>query len=136
MADQPSFLGTGWGFPPTFTVERKGVVMVSDVEDICESLEILLHTRLGERVMQPGYGANLKDQLFEPMNASVATYIEDLVRTAIIYHEPRIKADAITVTPEQLEGILRISIDYTVRSTNTRFNIVFPFFLEEGSEVT
>ena len=135
MADQPSFLGIGWGFPPTFKTERKGVVMVSDVEDICESLKILLHTRLGERVMQPTYGANLKDQLFEPMNASAVTYIEDLVRTAIIYHEPRIKADAITVTPEQQEGLLRISIDYTIRSTNTRFNVVFPFFTEEGPDI-
>ncbi len=132
MADAISFLGTGWGFPPTFEIERKGVVMVSDAEDICQSLEILLNTRLGERVLQPGYGANLKDQVFEPMNASMVAFIDDLVRTAIIYHEPRIRADDISVTPEQVGGVLRISIDYTIRSTNTRFNIVFPFFLAES----
>ncbi len=132
MADAISFLGTGWGFPPTFEIERKGVVMVSDAEDICQSLEILLNTRLGERVLQPGYGANLKDQVFEPMNASMVAFIDDLVRTAIIYHEPRIRADDISVTPEQVGGVLRISIDYTIRGTNTRFNIVFPFFLAES----
>ena len=132
MADAISFLGTGWGFPPTFEIERKGVVMVSDAEDICQSLKILLNTRLGERVLQPGYGANLKDQVFEPMNASMVAFIDDLVRTAIIYHEPRIRADDISVTPEQVGGVLRISIDYTIRSTNTRFNIVFPFFLAES----
>ncbi len=132
MADAISFLGTGWGFPPTFEIERKGVVMVSDAEDICQSLEILLNTRLGERVLQPGYWANLKDQVFEPMNASMVAFIDDLVRTAIIYHEPRIRADDISVTPEQVGGVLRISIDYTIRSTNTRFNIVFPFFLAES----
>ncbi len=132
MADAISFLGTGWGFPPTFEIERKGVVMVSDAEDICQSLEILLNTRLGERVLQPGYGADLKDQVFEPMNASMVAFIDDLVRTAIIYHEPRIRADDISVTPEQVGGVLRISIDYTIRGTNTRFNIVFPFFLAES----
>ena len=134
MAANPSsFLGTGWGFPPTFDRERKGVVMVSDLDDICESLKILLHTRLGERVMQPRYGADLKDQLFEPMNAATITFVEDLIRTAILYHEPRIKVDTVRVTPEQNAGILRIAIDYVVRTTNSRFNVVFPFFLEEGS---
>ena len=134
-ADQTSFLGTGWGFPPTFDRARKSVVMVSEVDDICESLKILLNTRLGERVMQPRYGADLKDQLFEPMNASAVAFVEDVIRTAIVYHEPRIKADAIRVTPEQTRGVLTISIDYTVRATNSRFNMVFPFFLEEGSEL-
>jgi len=132
MVDSTSFLGTGWGFPPTFEIKRKSVVMVSDVEDICQSLKILLNTRLGERVMQPSYGASLKDQVFEPMNASIVTFIDDLVRTAIIYHEPRIEVNEVSVTPEQIEGILRISIDFTVRTTNTRFNIVFPFFLAES----
>ncbi len=132
MVDSTSFLGTGWGFPPTFEIKRKSVVMVSDIEDICQSLKILLNTRLGERVMQPSYGASLKDQVFEPMNASIVTFIDDLVRTAIIYHEPRIEVNEVSVTPEQVEGILRISIDFTVRTTNTRFNIVFPFFLAES----
>jgi len=132
MVDSTSFLGTGWGFPPTFEIKRKSVVMVSDIEDICQSLKILLNTRLGERVMQPSYGASLKDQVFEPMNASIVTFIDDLVRTAIIYHEPRIEVNEVSVTPEQIEGILRISIDFTVRTTNTRFNIVFPFFLAES----
>lgn len=132
MVDSSSFLGTGWGFPPTFEVQRKSVVMVSDAEDICQSLEILLNTRLGERVMQPGYGSNLKDQVFEPMNASMVAFVDDIVRTAIVYHEPRIRADNISVTPEQVGGVLRISVEYTIRSTNTRFNIVFPFFLAES----
>ena len=135
MALQTSFLGTGWGFPPTFDKGRKGVVMVSDADDICESLKILLNTSLGERVMQPDYGADLRDQVFEPMNSTFLTIIEDLIRTAILYHEPRIETDTITVTPAQVRGTLTISIDYTIRSTNTRFNIVFPFYLAEGSAV-
>ncbi len=107
--------------------------MVSDEEDIAQSLGILLNTQLGERVMRPDYGADLKSQLFEPMNASLVTYIGDVVETAIIYFEPRIKLDDVSLTPHQEEGRLDISLEYTVRSTNTRFNFVFPFYIREGS---
>lgn len=133
MAKSNAFLGTGWAFPPTFNVEHRSVEMVSDVADIAESLQILLNTTLGERVMQPGYGSNLKAQLFEPMNASLVTYIADVVRTAIVYHEPRIKLEHVSIKPDQEEGVLMVSLDYTVRSTNSRFNQVFPFYIAEGS---
>lgn len=147
MAKPTSYLGTGWGFPPTFlretssvkttsaaSADRGRVVMVADELDICESLEILFNTAIGERVMQPTYGADLKNQVFESMNASVLTFIEDLLRTAIIYHEPRIETDRLSVEPEQLEGRLRIEIDYRIRGTNTRFNFVYPFYLTETGQ--
>ncbi len=145
MAADTSFLGTGWGFPPTFLREggqagavtgcAKGrVVMVVDETDICQSLKILFNTALGERVMQPSYGANLKGQVFEPMNATVLTFIEDLLRTAIIYHEPRIETERLSVEPEQLEGRLLIEIDYRIRGTNSRFNFVYPFYLTETGQ--
>jgi phage baseplate assembly protein W len=132
MAEKPDFLGTGWAFPPTFDINQRGVDMVSDEEDIAESLQILLNTQLGERIMQPGYGSDLKSQLFEPMNASLVTYLGDLVETAIIYHEPRIKLDSVSITPDQMPGRLNVSLEYTIRSTNTRFNYVFPFYITEG----
>lgn len=136
MAEQKSFLGTGWSFPPTFDRGQKGVVMVSDVEDICQSLKILLDTSLGERVMQPKYGASLDSMLFEPMNTSVLTFIDDVVRTAIVYHEPRIKLIRVEISTEQyLEGWLHINIIFEVRATNTRFNFVYPFYIQEGTEI-
>lgn len=145
MAESTSYLGTGWGFPPRFLRDSGSptsgscppsgqVVMVSDEDDVCESLKILFNTALGERVMQPGYGADLKDQAFEPMNASVLTFIEDLLRTAIIYHEPRIETERLSVEPEQTEGRLRIEIDYLIRGTNSRFNFVYPFYLGESGQ--
>lgn len=128
-----SFLGTGWGFPPTFDDAKRGVRMVSDEEDIAESLRILFNTRLGERVLRPDYGAALIDQVFEPMGHAIPTYLEDIIRTAIVYHEPRIKLDLVRVTPEPLEGRLLITLDYTIRSTNSRFNMVYPFYVTEAS---
>jgi len=107
------------------------VLMVEGEADICESLEILFHTTLGERVMQPDYGADLKNQVFEPMNATRVTFIEDLLRTAIVYHEPRIEVLRLSVETESNDGRLSISIDYQIRGTNSRFNFVYPFYLNE-----
>src|SRR5882672_6372455 len=127
--DKPnSFLGTGWAFPPSFDADTNTVSMVSDEEDIRQSLNILLSTSLGERVMQPKYGCNLTDYLFEPLNSSVIGYIKDLVEHAILFYEPRILADKIEVTPQDsfdiIEGRFTISVDYTIPETNSRFNFV------------
>lgn len=108
--------------------------MVEGRTDIEQSLIILFHTALGERVLQPRYGCSLKSQVFEPMNAGVLTFIEDLLRTAIVYHEPRIKADRISLEPKQAAGQLGISIDYEIRGTNSRFNFVYDFYLTESGQ--
>src|ERR1043165_9052861 len=86
-----SFLGTGWSFPPAFDKHSASVKMISDEEDVNSSLEILLGTRLGERVMQPRYGCNLDEMVFEPMTTTFTTYIKELVTNAIVLNEPRVE---------------------------------------------
>ena len=136
MAENISFLGTGWSFPPEFSRARRGVKMISDETDIENSLEVLLATRIGERIMQPEYGCNLNEMMFEPLTLSLQTYIRDLVFTAIYYYEPRISPEEVTLTATEEEGMILVSIDYVIRSTNTRHNIVYPFYLQEGTLVT
>jgi uncharacterized protein len=127
-----SFLGTGWDFPPFFTKSPAETAMLSDAEDIQSSLEILLSTRQGERVMRPDYGCNLDELVFEPLTTTFKTYIQDLIMTAILYHEPRIEVNKIDLDDSgDLEGRITISIEYTIRATNTRFNFVFPFYKKE-----
>ena len=136
MGTNKSFLGRGWGFPPEFDKSTRAVSMIHDEADIMGSLEILLSTRLGERIMLPGYGCNLDELVFENLNLTLKTYVVDLIKTAILYHEPRIDVNKISINPAQeLEGVLLISIDYTVRSTNSRKNMVYPFYIDEGSEL-
>ncbi|AEE48481.1 GPW/gp25 family protein [Haliscomenobacter hydrossis] len=134
---QPTnFLGRGWSFPPAFDINAGTVLMLEQEADIRSSLEILLATSLGERVMLPGYGCNLESLLFESLNTTAKTIIADKIRTAILYHEPRIDAEKITInTVQELEGIILIEVAYRVRSTNSRFNFVFPFYREEGTDI-
>ncbi len=131
-----SFLGTGWSFPPSFDKEIGTVTLVSEEEDIRQSLNILLSTSLGERVMQPKYGCNMNDYMFEPLNSSVIGYIKDLVEHAILFYEPRILAEKIEVTPQDsfdiIEGRFTISIDYTIPETNSRFNYVYDYYKNEA----
>ncbi len=131
-----SFLGTGWAFPPEFVKEQKQTKMTSNEEDIKSSLHILLTTRLGERVMLPEYGCNLEELLFESLTRTLITYTVDLIKTAILYHEPRIDVIKIDISEtDPLEGKLIITLDYIVRATNSRTNVVFPFYKEEGTDI-
>lgn len=136
MENFNSFLGTGWAFPPSFNNETKTIDLVSANEDIHQSLDILLSTSLGERVMQPRYGCNLNDYLFEPLNSSVIGYIKDLVEHAILFYEPRILTDKIEVTPQDsvdiIEGRFIISVEYTIPETNSRFNYVYDYYKNEA----
>jgi phage baseplate assembly protein W len=133
---QGSFLGTGWGFPPTFDPIADTVVMTSDEVDIQQSLQILLSTRIGERVMVPDYGCNLDAMLFEPMTTTFKSYIGELVRTAILQYEARINLNNLTIDDSQeVNGVLLLILDYTIATTNSRFNYVYPYYLKEGTEL-
>jgi len=137
MSSSKSFLGTGWSFPPLFNNETNEVEMLSDEEDIESSLNILLSTRLGERTMLPGYGCNLDELVFESLTTTFKSYIKDLVKTAIIRHEPRIKLNSIELDDSlELDGVILITVDYMIQSKNTRYNYVYPFYLNEGSDIS
>ena len=122
-----SFLGTGWSFPPSFDREAGTIDLVSNLEDINQSLNILLSTSLGERVMQPSYGCNLSDYLFESLNSSLIGYIKDRVENAILVYEPRIVVEKIEVTDDGsldlVEGRFTIVVEYTIPGTNSRVQL-------------
>ncbi len=138
MNTNKEYLGTGWSFPPAFDKESQTVTMVSAEKDIEQSLEILLSTSLGERVMQADYGCNLKDYQFESMNSSLIGFLKDLVERAILFYEPRIKLEKVEITEaesfELLEGVLKITVHYEIEGTNTRYNYVYDFYLREADQ--
>lgn len=104
--------------------------------DIEQSLQILLTTTIGERVMQPRYGCNMNTLVFEPLNTSVKTIMIDKIKTAILFFEPRIDAKKISLDMQnELQGEVLVVIEYIIRATNSRFNFVFPYYLNEGTEL-
>ena len=130
-----SFLGTGWSFPPTFRREWYGVEMVSDEENVRKSIQIILQTITGERIMLPTFGCNLQPYVFESMNVPNIAMIEKIVKDALTFHEPRIIVGELTSTPNHEQGLLEINIEYTIIVTNTRYNYVFPFYMKEATNI-
>lgn len=129
-----SFLGTGWSFPPSFS--NGGVQMSADETDIHESLQILFGTTAGERFLEPKYGLDMHELLFEPLSTTQRTFLIDRVRIAILIYEPRIKVVNLNIdSPDPNNGTLNILLEYEVRATNSRFNLVFPFYNTDSNEV-
>jgi uncharacterized protein len=133
MAEVSSFLGRGWSFPPTFDKSSRQVLMLEGEADIESSLQILLSTALGERIMQPKYGCNMDDMVFENLDTTLKTEIKNRMQMAILYHEPRIELHSIDIIPADPEERILLTVEYTVRTTNTRYNLVFPFYKTEGA---
>ena len=131
-----SFLGRGWSFPPTFNRNLASVKMLEQEADIASSLEVLLTTARGERVMLPQYGCNMDELVFESLDTRMKTLMADKVESAILYHEPRIELESVHLDDDQgLEGVVLIEVIYRVKSTNSRFNFVFPYYKNEGTDI-
>jgi phage baseplate assembly protein W len=134
------FLGVGWSFPlevvraDELDNAKAGELRIAEYEEsVRQSIWLILGTSKGERVMRPDFGCGIYDLVFETNSASSAGRIEEEVRHALLFFEPRI--DVLEVHVENGSGaeVLMISIDYQVRATDNMFNLVYPFYLERGS---
>lgn len=134
--EDKSFLGSGWAFPPEFDKITNENKVVSAEDDINESLYILLSTTPGERVMRPAFGCGIKSMVFESITESILTMMKDLITKAILFFEPRITLNSIDINTELVnQGTLLIQIFYMIRSTNTRSNMVYPYYFIEGTNI-
>lgn len=133
-AKDPSraFLGVGWGFPLRLAGDHT-VATAAYEEDVREAIRIILGTRRGERVMRPDFGAGLEDFVFEPISTTTVEMLKKRVEEGLIDWEPRIDVLKVEVKDERTRGRLLLSLDYRVRSTNVHYNLVYPFYLQEGA---
>ena len=129
---QRAFLGVGWSSPVCLSGGR---IKTSAYEtDIRESILLILRTNPGERLMRPTFGAGLVDFVFESMSAEGIERLRTRVSDALILWEARIDVLAVDITVDDSEpNKLLIDMHYSVRATNTQHNLVYPFYLEEGS---
>ena len=131
--DATAFLGRGWSRPLRTTPTGEAVLVAED-EDIRQAILIILGTNRGERVMRPDFGAGLDSFVFEPVNLATITRIRNRVTESLITWEARIDVIEVRVTPNGAESNrLDIDLDYRVRSSNALHNLVYPFYLDEGT---
>jgi phage baseplate assembly protein W len=127
-----AFLGVGWAFPVGLDAGRTATAAYDD--DIRQAINIIIGTNPGERLMRPDFGAGLQDFVFEPINTTTIATLQKRVQDSLIDWEPRIDVITVTVTNDTTEpALLMIQVAYKVRATNSLQNLVYPFYLEEGS---
>lgn len=130
------FLGRGWKFPIKVD-SSTGRIMTSEFEDdIKEAVEIILGTSKGERVMRGEFGSNVRNYIFESMDATNINLLEREVKEAIFLWEPRVRDIEVSVAKDRDDASkLLIEITYVVRKTNNLFNLVYPFYINEGTKI-
>lgn len=132
-AGERRFLGKGWKFPLQIT-SSGGIAAARFEQSIEESIYLILCTAPGERMMLPAFGCGIHDYVFAPNNSTTIALIVDQIRRALVANEPRI--DVLTVSADTAEGqpnVLLIRVDYRIRSNNTLGNLVYPFYITEGT---
>jgi phage baseplate assembly protein W len=131
-ADAKAFLGRGLAYPPALA---DGAVAMAEYEqDVRQAILIILETEPGERVMRPDFGAGLRALAFEPINTNTMALARHRVEQALVLWEPRVDRVEVTVRADPPRGLLRIEIRYRVRTTNTFYNLVYPFYLQEAGK--
>lgn len=130
---EPAFLGSGLSFPvrPDIT---QSLPVASGAEKVRQSIWLILATAPGERRMRPDFGCGIHDLVFQANTTALHGVVTDRVRTALVTWEPRIDVLDVTVeAPTDATNVLLVRIAYRIRATNTTHNMVYPFFLSEGT---
>jgi uncharacterized protein len=129
MSTPADFLGKGFRFPLGVD-PGGGIALSSGASDVDKAIRVILMTAPGERVMRPQFGCRIWDLLFEPVNANTMGLMAAAVRDALAQWEPRIVVDDVVVEPDARDAShVRIRIDYRLRVTNDRRNLVYPFYV-------
>ncbi len=123
------FVGTGWRFPIQPDATGSLGYCSGDV-NVQQSLKVLLLTAIGERVMRYGFGSSARDLVFAPGSTQYLNLLQLTVREAVVNWEPRVDLDDVTAEASANNpSCITVSVDYRVRRTNTKGNLVFPFYL-------
>ena len=128
------FLGRGWAFPPAFSAGGGEVETVAGPQDVAEALAIIFATDPGERPMREAFGSGLSRHMFAEVDQTMLTSMRGAILDAILAFEPRIEVDGLEIVEsEETAGLLTISLHYRLRGANSRYNLVYPFYIREAA---
>jgi phage baseplate assembly protein W len=129
-----AYLGRGWRFPVAIDPSTGRIAMSEFEQDIRESIKIILGTAPGERLMRPDFGCGIHELVFGSMNQSTLGLFESNIRQAIIQFEPRVEILRVQISTANADkGELSTKLFLRIRDTNHEFNMVYPFYLKEGT---
>jgi len=127
------FLGVGWKFPIEVDKTTGRIKTSSQEEDIKEAIGLILNTRKGERIMRLDFGSRIHDYVFEDMRETTIHLMKNEIQQAILDWEPRVKNIKVQIEEDsEVPSKLNVDISYVVRTTNNLFNMVYPFYINEG----
>ena len=132
---ESSFLGTGWSFPPTFESANQQLNLTAGADNINQSINLILQTQQGERSMQPTFGSTLNTFMFRKRQALLKGEIASAVGNCLLECEPRINVESVISFPDNDEARVEIEVIYVIKTTNSRHNYVYPFSLNEGTNL-
>lgn len=132
---QRPYLGRGWGFPTQLDADGR-IVPVEGVSAVEQSIRLILSTALGERIMRADFGCGLHSQIFAPGSSDATGKILGDIRSAIIQWEHRVDLIDLQLVPDETDPARRtIELIVQIRGTNSRMNLVYPFYIDGGEEV-
>lgn len=131
-----SFLGTGMKFPPQIDPGTGRFSLSSGAQSVRESVYLILMTQRGERWLEPEFGSRILSYTFLDISPTTVTLLTNELRALLLEQEPRISDVQVELDPEMREGCLIFNLSYTITETNTRDNLVFPFYLNPGEGET
>lgn len=132
--DERAFLGTGMKFPPQIDLGTGRFALSSGAQNVKESVYIILMTNRGERWLDPDFGSDIMRYTFMDTSLTMLNLLSSDLRTLLMEQEPRISDVTVDIDPEVKDGCMLVNVAYTVADTNTRDNLVFPFYLNAGGE--
>ncbi len=131
-----AFLGSGWAFPVSFSVDNYQLNLSANETNINESINVILNTIKGERTLEAEFGSGIQQFMFRKIDNTLKGEIIETIKFALLRYEPRILVQDVTVaSTDILNGKIEILITYIYSKTNTRHNYVFPFYLKEGTNL-
>lgn len=131
-----AFLGIGWAFPVQFSSADLQVSISTYEENVNQGIDLLLQTPVGGRMMNPDFGSGLQQFFFKEINETMLGDLSNVVKSTLIEYESRITVESVDAeVKDQFEGLINVTIIYTFNQTNTRHNYVFPFYINEGTNL-
>lgn len=134
--EENHFLGSGWSFPVTFTAGNHQLVLSGYEQNVNQSINTILLTNNGERILNPRFGSGLQQYFFRKMDETLKGEIADTVKFSLMHNEPRITVQEVNIAYKDIKnGLIEIQVVYVFNQTNTRHNHVFPFYIKEGTNL-